>query len=141
MIAGTVRTSVGQQKNRRAHDVPLRRDLAAMLAEQIVGKPPAVRVFDFPRVPADMLRYDMLGAGIPLIDEDELPLRFHSFRATCAQEHRCDHRTPEPGDGGPLHPRDARDGAKGSRIASGIRRNRHNERSRLRNGCAKWCGR
>ena len=84
VVGGGVRTSVGQQKNRRAHDVPLRRDLAAMLAEQIAGKTGAVQVFDLPTHTAEMLRHDMLGAGLPLIDEDELPLRFHSFRPTCA---------------------------------------------------------
>ena len=31
-----------------------------------------------------MLRNDLLNAGLPLVDEDGLPLRFHSFRCTCA---------------------------------------------------------
>ncbi len=85
VIAGTVRTSVGQQKNRHGHDVPLRRGFASELAQALAGKATAVRAFrGFPAYAAAMLRNDLFNAGLPLMDEDGLPLKFHSFRATCA---------------------------------------------------------
>lgn len=84
VVGGVVRTSVGQQKNRRAHDVPLRRRFASELADHLTGKAGAVRPFDLPKFAAEMLRQDLFNARVPLVDEDGLPLRFHSFRPTCA---------------------------------------------------------
>ena len=84
VIGGVVKTTVGQQKNRRAHNVPLRRSFAAWLDERLAGKVGAARVFELPTYAAAMLRNDLVNAGLPLVDEDGLPLRFHSFRATCA---------------------------------------------------------
>ena len=85
IVGGVVRTTVRQQKNRRAHDVPLRRSFAVELAEQFTGTAPAVRPFtDLTVYAAEMLRNDLFNAGLPLIDEDGLPLKFHSFRGTCA---------------------------------------------------------
>ena len=43
-----------------------------------------MKPFELPKYAALMLRNDLHNAGLPLIDEDRLPLRFHSFRATCA---------------------------------------------------------
>ncbi len=41
-------------------------------------------LFDLPLYAAEMLRRDLDNAGLPVIDDDGLPLKFHSFRATCA---------------------------------------------------------
>ncbi len=85
VTGGTVRTTVGQQKNRKGHDVPLRRAFAVELAEALSGKAAAVRPFaDLTENAAAMLRHDLFNAGLALVDEDGLPIRFHSFRATCA---------------------------------------------------------
>ncbi len=84
VVGGVIRTSVGQQKNRKSHDVPLRRSFAQLLEQQISGKAPAMRLVDLPLNAAEMLRADLFNAKLPLVDADDLPLKFHSFRATCA---------------------------------------------------------
>ena len=81
---GTIRTTSGQQKNRVAHEVHIRAPLATLLAEQIAGKTPAARALAVPHHLAAMLRQDLFDAGLPLIDEDGLPLKFHSFRVSAA---------------------------------------------------------
>ncbi len=85
VVGGVVRTTVGQQKNKKPHDVPLRAAFAAEMADRLAGLAPDVRPFgDLPEYAAAMLRNDLFNAGLPTTDEDGLPLKFHSFRATCA---------------------------------------------------------
>jgi len=84
VTGGVIKTTVGQQKNRKGHDVPVRCSLAVLLEEQIGGKAPAMRLVDLPLYAAEMLRADLFNAKLPMVDEDGLPLKFHSFRATCA---------------------------------------------------------
>ena len=84
VVGGVIRTSVGQQKNRKSHDVPLRCSFAQLLEQQIGGKAPAMRLVDLPLHAAEMLRADLFNAKLPMVDADDLPLKFHSFRATCA---------------------------------------------------------
>ena len=85
ITGGTVRTTVGQQKTRKAHDVPLRQPLAASLAQHLVGKESRERAFPaLGMYAAKMLTTDLSNAWLPLVDADELPLKFHSFRPTCA---------------------------------------------------------
>ena len=84
VAGGVIKTSVGQQKNRKSHDVPVRRSFAQLLEQQTRGKAPAMRLVDLPLHAAEMLRADLFNAQVPLVDADELPLKFHSFRATCA---------------------------------------------------------
>ncbi len=84
VMGGTVRTTSGQQKNKVAHEVPIRAPLAALMAEQIAGKAPKARALAVPNNPAAMLREDLFRAGLPMIDEAGLPLKFHSFRVSAA---------------------------------------------------------
>ena len=81
---GIIRTTVGQQKNRRPFDVPLRQEFAAELADRLHGKAPAMPVVEVPPWVAAMLRNDLFNAGLPLIDEDGQRLLYHSFRVTSA---------------------------------------------------------
>ena len=44
ITGATIRTSVGQQKNRRPHDVPVQKSFAVELERQVAGKAPSALV-------------------------------------------------------------------------------------------------
>ncbi len=84
VIGGTVSVKASNHKNRRPHVVPLVPDLAADLAAAVALKGPGAQAIAMPFHTAKMLREDLIGAGLPLLDADDGQLIFHSFRHTCA---------------------------------------------------------
>lgn len=78
LIARLVRTTAGQQKNKRPHDVPMRPSLVAELRKHLRNKHPNALAFHLPDKCAVMLRKDMDSAGL-----DSTGFDFHCLRHTC----------------------------------------------------------
>jgi integrase len=80
----TVTVPPRRSKRRREDVLPLHPDLAEILGLWLVGKEPRQRVFPgtWHRRAADMLKIDLLSAGIPYTDEQDHVFDFHGLRGT-----------------------------------------------------------
>ncbi len=80
-----VTVQAGQQKNRRAHRVPVRKCLAADIRLRIARTPAGRSLFRLCRGQgAAILRADLRDAGLPEYDAEGHALVFHSLRHTAA---------------------------------------------------------
>jgi len=79
-----VALDAGMTKNKQRAEIPLSDpELVAALRAQVQGKLPTARVFD--RIPgrtAEVIRRDMVRAGLSVEDEHGLEANFHSLRAS-----------------------------------------------------------
>ena len=80
----TVTVQACYSKHRREDVLPLRRDLAAKLAEHVQGRSPQEAVFTmpYPSAVCRMLKADLAEAGIPYRDDAGRVADFHAFRHT-----------------------------------------------------------
>jgi len=79
----TITIEAGYSKHRRQDVQPIRADLADLLRGWIADKPAGQSVFTIPDDPAEMIRRDMVAAGIAYCDpETGLYADFHSLRHT-----------------------------------------------------------
>jgi len=74
----------GKTKNRQRAEIPLADpELVAALRAQVRGKLPTAKVFDLiPGRTAEMIRRDMVRAGLSVKDEHGVEANFHSLRAS-----------------------------------------------------------
>jgi len=79
----TVTVAAAHSKHRREDVLPMRRDLAEMLATFIRGRDRSARLLPVPRRTADMLRSDLKAAEIPAEDRSGRVVDFHALRHTC----------------------------------------------------------
>lgn len=77
-----VRLLAGSSKGKRRSKLPLRPDTAALLREHLATKAPAAKAFRIPSRTADMIRDDMIDAGIPISDALGRVRDFHALRHT-----------------------------------------------------------
>jgi integrase len=80
----TVTVRAACSKHRREDVQPLRADVAAMMRGYLAGRPRSAPVWPgaWPKRGAEMLRRDLLRAGIPYEDEEGRVLDFHGLRHT-----------------------------------------------------------
>ncbi len=78
----TVTIQAGQQKNRRRHEIPLRKRLADELRDHLALKGPDAPAFASTRYTAKMIRHDLEAAGLPPVDAEGNVIDFHSLRHT-----------------------------------------------------------
>ncbi len=80
----TLTVRAAYSKHRREDVQPLRRDLAAKLAEYVSGRDASAQVFNVPAsfLTARMIRPDLSAAGIPYRDDAGRVADFHSLRVT-----------------------------------------------------------
>ncbi len=76
----TVMVEASYSKRRRNDVLPLRSDTAAELREFLADRPPDACVFNLPDRTADMLRLDLIDAGIEYEDDGGRVVDFHSLR-------------------------------------------------------------
>ncbi len=69
-------------KHRREDRQPIRREFAARLKQYLAEKPGGVQVWRIPTEPIDLIRKDIIRAGIPAVDADGRHADFHSLRHT-----------------------------------------------------------
>lgn len=69
-------------KHRREDHQPVRRAFAVKLAAYLAGRPAGTQVWAVPDQPVDLIRGDLLRAGIALIDEHGRHADFHALRHT-----------------------------------------------------------
>jgi len=77
-----VRVAAAYSKHRREDEIPLRKDTAAEIQQYAAGKMPGVQLFPVPAKPGQMLKADLVEAGIPYVDEAGRYADFHSLRHT-----------------------------------------------------------
>ncbi len=80
----TVSVPAGYTKNGEPATLPLPCDVAVDLRCVVVGIPSGMPVFPLPSRGADMLKVDLVAAGIPYRDSAGLVFDFHSLRCQCA---------------------------------------------------------
>ena len=72
------------EKTKNPHNVPLRPELVELLREHLATKHASALAFDVPERTARMLAEDLDDANLPHETDEGMPLKFHSFRVTCA---------------------------------------------------------
>ncbi len=80
----TVTIEAARAKNRRRHALALSGELAARLKAHLAGKLPGAAAFAVPTKTADMIRADLVRAGIPFADDAGRRFDFHALRVQCA---------------------------------------------------------
>jgi integrase len=115
--APSVTVEAAYSKHRRQDVQPLPADVADLLRRYVEGKPAHARLWpsSWPRRAAEMLRHDLVAAGIPFVDEDGRVYDFHSLR------HQFISDLVEAG----VHPKDAQQLARHSTITLTMDRYAH----------------
>ncbi len=80
----TVALHAGDAKNKRHTRLSITPELAARLRVLLRSKSPSARAFAVPLKTAEMLKYDLMQAGIPYVDDRGEVFDFHSLRVQCA---------------------------------------------------------
>lgn len=78
----TVSVKASYSKHRDDDILPIRRDLAEMIAEHIAHRKPRAKVFRIPDKTAKMLKVDLKAAEIPHTDDSGDVIDFHALRHT-----------------------------------------------------------
>lgn len=78
----TVTVKAAYSKHRADDVIPIRRELAELIAGRIASMTPKAKVFRLPDKPAKMLRVDLEAAKIPYRDESGDVIDFHALRHT-----------------------------------------------------------
>jgi len=76
----TVSVSSAYTKNKKVAVLPLRPDMLAELKPYVDGRMPHTQLFHLTRNTSEMLRTDLLMAGIPFVDESGRKFDFHALR-------------------------------------------------------------